>query len=174
VITTPAVRAVAQLQRRRLSRSLDCAYVRPLAVDGRPAYAAFVDNTALRDRCIEMRKRLLKHPARMGVEYETVLEVDKEYAEALRETGIPTTPAQRAVAKLGKRSECGDTVAAGGVIVNSREVTDDRYSRPIRDRGDRGHLAGADTWVGRAKLARRASTLERPPGRTRPGCARVD
>jgi hypothetical protein len=38
----------------------------------------------------------------MGVEYETVLEVDREYAEALRETGIPTTPAQRAVAKLGK------------------------------------------------------------------------
>lgn len=102
VITTPAVRAVAQLQQRRLSRSLDCAYVRPLPVDGRPAYAAFVDNTALRDRCIEMRKILLKHPARMGVEYETVLEVDREYAEALRETGIPTTPAQRAVAKLGK------------------------------------------------------------------------
>jgi hypothetical protein len=35
-MTTPAVQAVAQLQRRRLSRSLDCAYVRPLAVDGRP------------------------------------------------------------------------------------------------------------------------------------------
>lgn len=102
MITTPAARAVAQLQRRRLSRSLDCAYVRPLAADGRPAYAAFVGDTALRDHCIEMRKRLLKHPARMGVEYETVLEVDKEYAEALRETGIPTTPAQRAVAKLGK------------------------------------------------------------------------
>ena len=102
VITTPAARAVAQLQRRRLSRSLDCAYVRPLAAEGRPAYAAFVDNTSLRDHCIEMRKRLLKHPARMGVEYETVLEVDKEYAEALRETGIPTTPAQRAVTKLGK------------------------------------------------------------------------
>lgn len=102
VITTPAARAVAQLQRRRLSRSLDCAYVRPQAANGRPAYAAFVDNTSLRDHCIEMRKRLLKHPARMGVEYETALEVDKEYAEALRETGIPTTPAQRAVAKLGK------------------------------------------------------------------------
>jgi hypothetical protein len=102
-ITTPAVRAVAQLQQRRLSRSLDCAYVRPLAVDGRPAYAAF-DNTALRDRCIEMRKILLKHPARMQVEYETVLEVDREYAEALRGAGVPTTPAQRAAAKLGRPS----------------------------------------------------------------------
>ncbi len=101
-LTTPAARAVAQLQKRRLSRSLDCAYVRPLPVDGRPAYAAFADNTALRDHCIEMRKVLLKHPDRMSVEYETVLEVDKEYAEALRETGIPTTPAQRAAAKLGK------------------------------------------------------------------------
>ena len=102
VLTTPAARAVAELQKRRLSRSLDCAYVRPLPVDGRPAYAAFADNTALRDHCIEMRKILLKHPDRMSVEYETVLEVDREYAEALRETGIPTTPAQRALAKLGK------------------------------------------------------------------------
>ncbi|MBL9105129.1 MAG: hypothetical protein JNL82_29555 [Myxococcales bacterium] len=101
VMTTPAARAVAQLQRRRLSRSLDCAYVRPLAVDGRPAYAAFTDNKDLRDHCIEMRKRLLKHPARMGVEYETVREVDKEYAELLRQAGVPTTAAQRATAKLG-------------------------------------------------------------------------
>jgi hypothetical protein len=101
VMTTPAAQAVAQLQRRRLSRSLDCAYVRPLAVDGRPAYAAFVDNTSLRDHCIDMRKRLLKHPARMGVEYETVREVDKEYAEALRESGIPTTAIQRSAMKFG-------------------------------------------------------------------------
>ena len=103
VMTTPAAQAVAQLQRRRLSRSLDCAYVRPLAVDGRPAYAAFVDNTSLRDHCIDMRKRLLKHPARMGVEYETVREVDKEYAEALRESGIPTTAIQRGAMKFGNK-----------------------------------------------------------------------
>lgn len=103
VITTPAARAVAQLQRRRLSRSLDCAYVRPLAADGRPAYAAFADNRDLRDHCIEMRKRLLKHPARMGVEYETVREVDKDYAELLRQAGVPTTAAQRATAKFGMK-----------------------------------------------------------------------
>jgi hypothetical protein len=108
VITTPAVRAVAQLQRRRLSRSLDCAYVRPIAVDGKPAYAAFTDNKDLRDHCMAMRKLLLKHPARMGVEYETVREVDAEYAEALREAGVPTTAAQREAAKRGKLSAGAD------------------------------------------------------------------
>jgi hypothetical protein len=99
-IVTPAVRAVAQLQRSRLSRSLDCAYVRPIAVGDRPAYAAFADNTSLRDHCIDMRKRLLKHPARMQVEYETVRQVDPEYADALRDAGVPTTAIQRAQAKM--------------------------------------------------------------------------
>jgi hypothetical protein len=94
-IITPAVQAVAELQRRRLSRTLDCAYVRPVAVGDRPAYAAFADKS-LRAHCIEMRKRLLTHPARMQVEYETVREVDPEYANALRDAGVPTTAIQRA------------------------------------------------------------------------------
>ncbi|MBK8649619.1 MAG: hypothetical protein IPN16_24370 [Gemmatimonadetes bacterium] len=98
-IITPAVQAVAQLQRRRLSRSLDCAYVRPVAVGDRPAYAAFADKS-LQAHCIEMRKRLLTHPARMQVEYETALAVDPEYADALRGAGVPTTAAQRATAKM--------------------------------------------------------------------------
>jgi hypothetical protein len=98
-ITTPAVKAVAQLQRRRLSRSLDCAYVRPFAVGDRPAYAAFADKS-LQAHCLEMRKRLLTHPARMQVEYETVRAVDPEYADALRSAGVPTTAAQRAVATM--------------------------------------------------------------------------
>ena len=98
-IITPAVQAVAQLQRRRLSRSLDCAYVRPVAVGDRPAYAAFADKS-LRAHCIEMRKRLLTHPARMQVEYETVRAVDPEYADALRDAGVPTTAAQRAAASM--------------------------------------------------------------------------
>ena len=98
-IITPAVQAVAQLQRRRLSRSLDCAYVRPVAVGDRPAYAAFADKS-LRAHCIEMRKRLLTHPARMQVEYETVRAVDPEYADALRDAGVPTTAAQRAAAMM--------------------------------------------------------------------------
>ena len=98
-IITPAVKAVAQLQRRRLSRSLDCAYVRPFAVGDRPAYAAFADKS-LQAHCVEMRKRLLTHPARMQVEYETALAVDPEYADALRSAGVPTTAAQRAAAKM--------------------------------------------------------------------------
>jgi len=98
-IITPAVKAVAQLQRRRLSRSLDCAYVRPFAVGDRPAYAAFADKS-LQAHCVEMRKRLLTHPARMQVEYETALAVDPEYADALRSAGVPTTAAQRATAKM--------------------------------------------------------------------------
>jgi hypothetical protein len=35
----------------------------------------------------------------MQVEYETVLAVDPEYADALRSAGVPTTAAQRAAAK---------------------------------------------------------------------------
>jgi hypothetical protein len=98
-ITTPAIKAVAQLQQRRLRTSLDCAYVRPVAVKGAPAYAAFHDK-ALRDLCLEMRKRLLTHPARMEVEYETAREVDPEYADALKAAGVPTTPVQRAAARM--------------------------------------------------------------------------
>ena len=101
-IVLPAVRAVAQLQRRRLSRSLDCAYVRPDPVGDKPAYAAFRDKS-LRDLCLEMRKRLLTHPSRMLVEYETARDVDPEYAKALKDAGVPTTAAQRAVARVGLR-----------------------------------------------------------------------
>ncbi len=103
VIAVPAIRAVAKLQRARLARSLDCAYVRPDAVGDKPAYAAFRD-PALRQLCLDMRKRLLTHPARMLVEYETAREVDPDYAAALRSAGIPTTPAQRAAAKFKIRA----------------------------------------------------------------------
>ena len=103
VIALPAIRAVAKLQRARLARSLDCAYVRPDAVGDKPAYAAFRDPT-LRQLCLDMRKRLLSHPARMLVEYETAREVDPEFAAALRSAGVPTTPAQRAAAKFKIRA----------------------------------------------------------------------
>ncbi|MBZ5709378.1 hypothetical protein [Nannocystis pusilla] len=105
-IVLPAVRAVAQLQRRRLSRSLDCAYVRPDAVGDKPAYAAFRD-ASLRAHCIEMRKRLLQHPSRMMVEYETAREVDPEYASALKDAGVPTNAIQRGAAKFGLRGSAG-------------------------------------------------------------------
>ena len=98
-IVIPALRTVAELQRRRLSSTLDCAYVRPEPVDGKPRYAAFGD-AALRDRCKELRKRLLTHPSRFLVDYDTALAVDREYAAALKAAGVPTTQAQRAVVRL--------------------------------------------------------------------------
>ena len=98
-IVLPAVRAVAELQRRRLSRTLDCAYVRPEATRDKPIHAAFRD-ASLKARCLEMRTRLLSHPARFEVDYETAREVDPEYAAALRQSGVPTTAAQRAAAKF--------------------------------------------------------------------------
>ena len=102
-IALPAIRAVAKLQRARLARSLDCAYVRPDPVGDKPAYAAFRD-PALRQLCLDMRKRLLTHPTRMLIEYETARDVDPEFAAALRAAGIPTTPAQRAAAKFKIRA----------------------------------------------------------------------
>lgn len=102
-IALPAIRAVAELQRRRLARSLDCAYVRPFPVGSKPAYAAFRD-TALRDRCVELRKRLLTNASRFQVDYATALDVDPEYAAALRESGVPTNPLQAGNVKaLGDR-----------------------------------------------------------------------
>ncbi len=149
-IIIPAVQAVAQLQRRRLSRSLDCAYVRPVAVGDRPAYAAFAGDPSLRDHCIEMRKRLLKHPARMQVDYETVLAVDKEFADALREAGVPTTAIQRHAATL--------KLAGNGV----NEPLDPRQPPPARPLAPQGGLPfdphpGADgqasrRWLGPAVL----------------------
>ncbi|MBK8259953.1 MAG: hypothetical protein IPK80_01280 [Nannocystis sp.] len=103
-IVIPALKAVAQLQRVRLARSLDAAYVRPEPVGDKPAYAAFRD-PELRALALELRKKLLQHPSRMLVEYETAREVDPEYAAALKAAGVPTTPAQRAAALFGIRGE---------------------------------------------------------------------
>lgn len=98
-LVIPALRAVAELQRRRLARSLDCAYVRPNAVGDKPRYAAF-ENVALRERCMDLRKRLLSHPSRFEVDYVTARDVDPEYAAALKDAGVPTNPIQRGSAKL--------------------------------------------------------------------------
>ena len=173
VMTTPAVQAVARLQRGRLSRSLDCAYVRPTAVDGRPAYAAFVDNKPLRDHCIEMRKRLLTHPARMGVEYETVREVDKEYAEALRESGIPTTPIQRAAMKFGNKLGAG-----GPSVLDPKEPAPDapfplQGGLPFDPNPESG--SGGRRWLGPALLggAALATTLGIALGMSRARAARA-
>ena len=95
----PAIRAVAELQRRRLARTLDCAYVRPNAVGDKPRYAAFQD-VSLRERCMDLRKRLLTHPSRFEVDYVTARDVDPEYAAALKDAGVPTNPMQRGVGRV--------------------------------------------------------------------------
>jgi hypothetical protein len=99
-ITTPAVKAVAQLQRSRLSRSLDCAYVRPIAVGDRPAYAAFADNTSLRDHCIEMRKRLLKAPRAHAGRIRDRARGRPGVRGCAARAGVPTTAIQRAAMKM--------------------------------------------------------------------------
>lgn len=72
----PALQALKRQQKAALARSLVCALVRPVQVRGRPAFAAFEDRSAplssgfatfgeeLRAYCLEMRKKLLEHPAR--------------------------------------------------------------------------------------------------------------
>lgn len=102
-IVLPALRTVAKLQRRRLATTLDCAYVRPDAVGDKPAYAAFRD-PRLRSLCLSLRRRLLKHPSRMLVEYETAREVDPVFAAALKDAGVPTTLPQRAAARFQIRA----------------------------------------------------------------------
>lgn len=94
-IALPAIEHVARLQRDSLARSLACAYVRPDPVGDLPRYAAFADES-LRARCIDMRKALLTHPARMLVDFDTAKLVDPTFADALRDAGVPTTPVQRA------------------------------------------------------------------------------
>jgi hypothetical protein len=148
-IITPAVQAVAQLQRRRLSRTLDCAYVRPVALGDRPAYAAFADKS-LRAHCIEMRKRLLKHPARMQVEYETVREVDPEYANALRDAGVPTTAIQRAAAMM---QFSGSHAAADPLDAKDPPMAPPRPPQgglPFDPAG--GSTRSSKTWLGPAVL----------------------
>ena len=147
VIVLPAIRAVAELQRRRLTRSLDCAYVRPDPVGDKPAYAAFRDRR-LRALCREMRKRLLEHPSRYLVEYETAREVDPEYAAALRDAGVPTTLPQRAAAKFRMRT-----------AINAPPL-DPKTPEPAAPIGPLGGLAfdpdpaprGGDRWLGPAVL----------------------
>jgi len=93
-----------------------------------------------------MRKRLLTHPDRMKVEYETVREVDKEYADALRTAGVPTTPVQRAAAMA----------KFGGNARATSEPLDPKQPAPARPLPAQGGLAfdpnpertpGRPTWV---------------------------
>ncbi len=85
-IITPACEALSRSQARCLETTLVCAYVRPVAVGGKPAYAAFA-NEALRKKCLEMREILLKHEARFDVSLADVDAIDPKFAAALRAAG---------------------------------------------------------------------------------------
>lgn len=88
-ITTPACDALRRAQLRSLETTLVCAYVRPVDIQGMPAYAAFTDKDAtLRTRCLELREILLKHDARFDVDLADVDAVDPDYAALLRKSGV--------------------------------------------------------------------------------------
>jgi len=87
-IITPACDALRRAQMRSLETTLVCAYVRPDEARGLPAYAAFVKDAALRDRCRALREALLKHEARFSVSLADVDAVDPEYAARLRKSGV--------------------------------------------------------------------------------------
>lgn len=88
-IITPACDALGRAQLRSLETTLVCAYVRPVEVQGMPAYAAFTGKgKALRDRCLAVRELLLGHEARFDVDLADVDAVDPAYAARLRKAGV--------------------------------------------------------------------------------------
>lgn len=89
-IIAPACDRLHQLQRRCLESTLACAYVRP---DGDKKFGAFADKE-LAARCIEVRKILLKHPARFKIWLKDVAPIDPEFEQALRDSGVNNTPGQ--------------------------------------------------------------------------------
>jgi hypothetical protein len=93
-IIGPACDHVAAMQLRCLERTLISAYVRPMAVGDLPAYGAFREDKALRDRCIEVRKALLAHEDRFKVVLKDVKDIDPEFERALRDTGVNNSLAQ--------------------------------------------------------------------------------
>lgn len=97
-IVRPALSRLRNRQWWYLSRSLVCAYVRPIDVAGKPAYSAFQDPTPagggeswgqkLTRRCLEMRQVLLSHPERFKVRLADVDYIDPQFAQQLRQSGV--------------------------------------------------------------------------------------
>ena len=91
-IITPACDALRRAQLHCLESTLVCAYVRPDAAKGQngeilPAYAAFVGDDEMRNRCRDVRELLLKHDARFDVQLADVDAVDPAFAARLRAAG---------------------------------------------------------------------------------------
>jgi hypothetical protein len=99
----PAVQALRDRQVRCLSSTLVCAYTRPVAVDKLPAYAAFDKNPKLRQLCLDVREKLLKHDARFMVNLKDVDDIDPKFAAALRKSGVNNSFGQ----KQGVRDRLG-------------------------------------------------------------------
>jgi hypothetical protein len=74
--------------------TLVCAYVRPDEVDGLEAHGAFRNNKALHDKCIAVRKLLLKHDARFRVNLKDAEDADPVFAQKLRDSGVNNSPMQ--------------------------------------------------------------------------------
>jgi hypothetical protein len=91
----PAVQALRDRQVRCLSSTLVCAYTRPVAVDKLPAYAAFDKNPKLRQLCLDVREKLLKHDARFMVNLKDVDDIDPKFAAALRKSGVNNSFGQK-------------------------------------------------------------------------------
>lgn len=93
-ITGPSCDHMSKMQVKCLGSTLVCAYVRPDEVDGLDAHGAFRNNKALHDKCIEMRKVLLKHDARYRVNLKDAEAADPVFAQKLRDSGVNNSPAQ--------------------------------------------------------------------------------
>ena len=93
-IIGPACDHMAKMQTRSLETSLVCAYVRPDEVDGLDAHGAFRNNKTLHDKCIAMRKVLLKHDDRFRVNLKDAEAADPVFAQKLRDAGVNNSPAQ--------------------------------------------------------------------------------
>ena len=91
----PAVQALRERQIRCLSSTLVCAYTRPVALDKKPAYAAFEKSAKLRTLCLDMREKLLKHDARFLVNLKDVDDIDPKFADALRKSGVNNSFGQK-------------------------------------------------------------------------------
>ena len=57
-------------------------------------YGVFRNNKALHDKCIEMRKVLLKHESRFRVNLKDAEAADPAFAQKLRDSGVNNSPAQ--------------------------------------------------------------------------------
>ena len=93
-IVGPACDHMAKMQANCLGSTLVSAYVRPDEVDGLDAHGAFRNNKALHDKCIEMRKVLLKHESRFRVNLKDAEGADPAFAQQLRDAGVNNSPVQ--------------------------------------------------------------------------------